>query len=154
MEMKLYEIDQALYDCFDEETGDFDQKKFALLDGERNKKLEEIVLGIKNLTADATAIREEELALAKRRKTKERKAESMRNFLALYLNGERLETSKCSVTWKSSRSLQVLDPKLIPQKYLKYAEPTIDKIAITTDIKNGVDVMGASLVKHSNMIIK
>ena len=83
MALKLYEIDQALYDCFDDENGEFDQEKFDRLTGERNEKLEGIVLGIKNLTADAAAIREEELNLARRRKIKERKAESMRNFLAL-----------------------------------------------------------------------
>lgn len=154
MALKLYEIDQALYDCFDDENGEFDQEKFERLTGERNEKLEGIVLGIKNLTADAAAIREEELNLARRRKIKERKAESMRNFLALCLNGQKLETARCCVTWKSSKALQVYDPQSIPGKYLKQAEPTFDKVAITADIKNGISVAGAALVQRTNMIIK
>lgn len=58
--MTLYEIDSAIMDCVDEETGEIiDLEKLEALNIERDKKVEGIALAVKNYAAEAKAIKEE-----------------------------------------------------------------------------------------------
>ena len=69
----LYEIDNDILNCVDEETGEIlDFEKLNSLQMERDKKIEGVALYIKQLNAEAALIREEEKALAERRKRKEK----------------------------------------------------------------------------------
>lgn len=81
--MTLYEIDKALMDAFDAavdaETGEIIDEEayvdFMQLDMEKDKKIENVGLWIKDLKAEAEAIRAEELLLSGRRRAKENKLE-------------------------------------------------------------------------------
>ena len=67
--MSLYKIDRELESLVDPETGELlDFERFAELRMERERKIEDIALWHKNEVMEAKAIREEELALAERRK--------------------------------------------------------------------------------------
>ena len=56
----LYEIESAIYNCVDGETGEvIDEEKLNALMMERSAKLEGVALWIKNLESDAAAIRAE-----------------------------------------------------------------------------------------------
>lgn len=56
--MTLYEIDSAIMDCVDEETGEIiDLEKLEALNIERDKKVEGIALAVKNYAAEAKAIK-------------------------------------------------------------------------------------------------
>ena len=58
--MTLYEIDQAILDCVDMETGEvIDSDRLDLLQMERETKLENVGLWIKDLRAEADAIKNE-----------------------------------------------------------------------------------------------
>ncbi|MBR7085678.1 MAG: siphovirus Gp157 family protein, partial [Oscillospiraceae bacterium] len=73
----LYEIESAIYDCVDSETGEvIDEEKLNALMMERSAKLEGVALWIKNLESDAAAIRAERDNLDKRMKSTENKAKS------------------------------------------------------------------------------
>ncbi|MBR7084867.1 MAG: siphovirus Gp157 family protein, partial [Oscillospiraceae bacterium] len=73
----LYEIESAIYDCVDSETGEvIDEEKLNTLMMERSAKLEGVALWIKNLESDAAAIRAERDNLDKRMKSTENKAKS------------------------------------------------------------------------------
>lgn len=153
--MTLYEIDEAIYDCFDDETGDLDQEKFDQLQGLRKEKLEGIALGYKNLVAEAEKIRNEEKVLSARRKVLENKANSMKNFLAIVLNGEKLNTPRVAVSWRASKNLVIYDEPGVPEEFLKYSDPAIDKKALTDAIKAGKSFPGvAALVENTNIQIK
>ena len=70
--MKLYEIDNAILDCIDLETGEvIDTERLDALNMERDAKIENVVLWIKDLMAEANAIKVEKLALAERQKVAE-----------------------------------------------------------------------------------
>ena len=85
--MTLYEIDSAIMDCFDAETGELtNPEAFENLQVERSQKIENIACWIKDLTADAAAIREEEKALAERRKVMENKAANLKDYLGRFVN--------------------------------------------------------------------
>ena len=85
MSMSLYHIDQAILALVDPETGEImDGEAFDQLQMERETKLENIALWIKNLKAENAAIRQEEKALAERRKAGENKVER------IFLNGKEI----------------------------------------------------------------
>ena len=71
--MNLFEIDEAIEKAFalavDPETGEVDEERMVLLEAlhmERDKKIENIACLIKNLKADAAALKAEKDAFAKR----------------------------------------------------------------------------------------
>ena len=89
--MNLYKIETEILECIDEETGEiFDEERFAKLQLSREEKIENTVLWIKNLKSDNVALKSEEEALAKRRKSNENLLKSLQNYLSDALHGEKL----------------------------------------------------------------
>ena len=81
--MKLYEIDNAILECIDMETGEvIDTERLDALQMERDAKIENVVLWIKDIKAEAEAIKAEKLALAERQKITENKVESLKKWVA------------------------------------------------------------------------
>lgn len=158
--MKLYEIDQAIIDLFDPETGEcLDEEALESLQIERDKKIENIACWIKDLNADAAAIREEEKSLADRRRTMENKSENLKQYLSRFMGiGERYSSARCAVSWRRSTKVNVdinelyKDPR--SENYLLYHDPEPNKTAINEAIKAGFDVRGAELVESQNLQIK
>ena len=101
--MKLYEIDAAILDCFDEETGEvLDFDKLNALHMEREAKIESAALAAKNYRANAAAIRAEIEALEKRAASCERKAEGYEYWLTQTLENKAFSTAKCEVKFTRS----------------------------------------------------
>lgn len=152
--MKLYEIDEAILACVDPETGEVDCEKFDALMMERNDKIEGMALWVKDLKAEADAIRAEEKALAERRQAKERRAESISRYLEKVLAGQKFETSRAVCSFRKSQKVEITNLDKIPDDYLKYSQPTADKAAIKAAIKDGLTIEGAELVDSVTMSIK
>lgn len=154
--MTLYQIDEAMQACLhmDPETGEvfFDEESMAALELERDAKVEGVALWIKDLTAEAKAIRDEENALAARRKTCERKAESLRQYLTNALQGAKFSTPKVAITWRKSQKVEV-DESLLGEDYWAITyKPDLAKAK--DDLKAGKEVAGARLVDNMNMQLK
>lgn len=152
--MKLYEINEAILACVDPETGEADPEKLDKLMLMREEKLEGLALWVKDLKAEADAIRAEEKALAERRQAKERKAESIRAYLEKALAGQKFETSRAVCSFRKSQKVEITDLDKIPDDYLRYSTPTADKTAIKAAIKDGISIEGAELVDSISMTIK
>lgn len=156
--MNLYEIEQEIMNCVDMETGEIiDTEKLEQLQMDRDKKIENIALWIKNLKADAEALKAEKNALAERQKAAENKAESLKKYLLGFLAGEKFSTPKVAISFRKSESVQVTDIKSVmdfDDQYVKFAEPTVDKTAIKKAIKSGIAIPGAELVENQNIQIK
>ena len=161
--MKLYEIDQAIMDCVDFETGEIlDAERLDALQMERTAKLEGVACWIKNLTADAKAIREEEKALAERRKAAEKKAESLSKWLTNALQGEKLSTAKVAVSFRRSEGLDVIDMDSFcvwamgngRDDLLTFNTPTVNAKAVKDAIKGGADIPYARIEERLNLQIK
>ncbi len=152
--MKLYEINEAILNCVDPETGEADPEKLDELLMMRDEKLENLALWVKELKAEAVAIKAEEEALAKRRQKKERRAESIKDYLKKELAGKRFETSRAVCSFKKSQKVEITNLDKIPDDYLRYSAPTPDKVAITAAIKDGISIEGAELVDSISMTIK
>ena len=153
--MKLYEIDQAIMDCIDMETGEIvNEELLNDLQMERDVKIENVALWIKELKAEAEALKAEKLAFAERQKVTENKMESLKKWLAYALNGEKFKTVRASVTFRTTDKVEVADIYKLDENYLRYKEPEADKDAIKKAIKAGQQVAGATLVPSTSVIIK
>lgn len=161
--MKLYEIDQAIIDCVDFETGEIiDPKRLDALQMERSRKLEGVACWIKNLTADATAIREEEKALAERRKAAEKKAESLSAWLTNALQGKKLTTAKVAVSFRKSERLDIISEDYLRLwanrsgrgDLLTVQPPKVNATAVKAAIKGGADIPYARIEERLNINIK
>ena len=153
--MKLYELDQAIMDLVDNETGEIiDIEKFDSLQMERDEKIESIALYIKDLKAEAEALKAEKLAFAERQKVAENKAESLKAYLSYALKGQAFKTVKASVSFRKSQQVDVPDIYELDENFLRYKEPEADKTAIKEAIKAGQAVKGATLIENISVIIK
>ena len=161
--MKLYEINEAIENCIanitDPETGEIigEQADFDLLDNlqmERVGKIEQIALWVKNLNADAAALKAEKDAFAAREKAAKNKAESLKQYLSYALCGEPFKTDRCAVSFRKSEQIKIDEGAEIPEEYLKYKEPDVDKTALKKAVKNGLAVKGVEIVEKQNLQIK
>lgn len=153
--MNLYEIDSAILDCMDLETGEvFDVDRFEELNLERTVKIENICLWIKNLKAEIEALKAEKDAFAKRQKSAENKMESLKQYISGYLEGTAYESAKVKVSFRKSETLDIMEGAIIPDEYLRFKEPDIDKVELKKALKSGVQIPGVSIVENQNIQIK
>ena len=152
--MNLYEINKAMQECINLETGEIDLELFEKLQLEKDEKIENVALWIKNLSSDVESMENEKKAFEERIKACKNKVSSLKTYLEMALNGEKFQTAKCSITFRKSKSIEVTDISKLEKNYLKYAEPTADKTAIKKAIESGVTIAGASLVENLNVQIK
>lgn len=163
--MTLYEIEDAILQCVDQETGEIiDPEALDALQMEREKKIENVALWIKDLRADAEAIGNEVKALTARKKAAENKAEQLKAWLLDALGGEIFKTSKVRVSYTHNTRLNVIDEQSVvdfiqshyqdPEEFLKYTQPEIRKDAVKAEIKMGVQIPGACVEQTESVVIK
>ena len=155
--MTLYEIDQAILECLDEETGEIvDLKRLSELNMEREKKISNVACWIKDLKAEAEALKIEKQNLAKRQQACENKVESLKRWLAIALNGAKYKDSKCSVGYRKSTSVNFginFDFNTLPEDLKKVTvEPK--KNEIKQAIKDGLQIDGVTLEESNNIIVQ
>ena len=160
----LYEIDQAILDCVDLETGEIlDPEKLDALQMERELKLEGVALWVKDLKAEMTAVKEEADKLTARKKVLENKIDGLKTWLLYALNGEKLKTPRCNVYQTHSQKVVIDDEKAMVdmlmsspsgEKFLRMKEPEIDKNALKDSLKQGYEFEFAHLEDTESLVIK
>lgn len=160
MGMSIYEIDDAIMSLVDMETGEIeDEKRFDELKMERSRKIENTGCYYKNLVAEATAIKEEEANLARRRKAIENKAERIKSLLAYALNGDRFESPKVRCSYRKAKSVQVDDGFVAwaeehASDLLAFKEPTPNRTAIKAALEGGREIRHAEIVTNERLQVK
>ncbi len=155
--MNLYEIDAAILDCVDTETGDIlDLERLEALEIEHDAKISNLACWVKELRSDAAAIKAEKDVLDARMKAKNNLADRISNYLERYLNGAKFEDSRCAISYRKSTSTQIaedLDLNTLPDEYKKITIAA-DKTAIKKALQSGEKIDGCLLVEKNNMQIK
>ena len=167
--MKLYEISK-LYKSFIDMVENDEIPQDALADtlesitAEIEDKADNIACMIKNLTADAEAIKAEEQNLAKRRKSKESRIEWLKSYLTdnLVANGlDEIETARNKITFRASESVMIdNETDFIEwamhnnEALLSYKTPTVNKTAIKKAIADGAKLDGVRIESRENIQIK
>lgn len=161
--MNLYEINAALEQAYEEavdpETGEvIENAAYAAIDGlqmELEEKTENVLLWIKNLQADAEALKKEKMAFADRQARVEAKAESLKKYVSGVLNGQKFQTARVSASWRKSEAVEYVgNVNALPDSCIKIADPVVDKTALKKALKNGEEIEGARLVIRQNLQIK
>lgn len=169
MNEHLCDIDRQIEELIaantDPETGELLIEDAALdaLQMEREAKIENLALFIKNCAALAADIRDEENALAERRKSLERKVDRLKKYLESVLGGQKFQTAKCFCIFRKSESVEI-SPEFISEftvwakdympELLRMKDPEPDKTAIKKLLKSGEEIPFAELVTKQSITIK
>ena len=167
--MKLYEI-ATEYQNFLEaiENGEIPEEAIAdtleSITSILEDKADNIACLIKNMSAEAEAIKAEEAKLAERRKAKEKQVDRLKEYLSdtLLRSGyTKLETARNKITFRKSESVAVDDEAEFikwamgnEDAYLTYKDPTINKTAVKDALKNGTILNGVHIESKQNLQIK
>ena len=150
----LYEINQAIMDCMDMETGEIlDVHQLDALQMQLEDKLEGIGCWIKNLEAEAAAYKAEKDSFAAREKAAKNKAASLKNYLAGYLQGCPFETLRVKISFRKSETLEVSESAAVPEEYLKHTVD-VDIAELKKAVKAGLVLDGVQLIQKQNIQIK
>lgn len=165
--MTLYEIKESIKNAVDnievdEETGEIlNMNALDELQEQFEDKAENIALYVKNITAEAEAVRSEEKKLAERRRTMERKTERLKAYLseAMTATGtNKISTPKTVISFRKSVAVELDDDfaewaKENATFLLDYKQPTANKTAIRNALKNGSVIEHARLAEKMNLVI-
>ena len=160
----IYEIDQDILDCVDMETGEIlDIDRLNALQMERDDKLEGVALWVKDLKAEADAVKAEADKLTARKKALDNKIDSIKAWLLQALDGGKLKTARCNVYPTHSQRVSIEDEgKLVsflqtlnePEQFLRFKDPELRKDEIKKALKEGTIIPGASLEETESVVIK
>ena len=160
----LYDIDQDILDCVDLETGEIlDTEKLDALQMERERKLEGVALWIKDMKAEAAAIKEEADKLTARKRSLDNKIDGLKTWLLMALGGEKLSTPRCKVYQTHNQRVVIDDEKALihiflsspsGEKFLRMKDPEIDKTALKDSMKQGYEYEFAHLEETESVVIK
>lgn len=169
--MNIWEIDKAMREIealeedeelIDLETGEVISVADALekLEMARETKIENAAMMVKNLSAEAAAIKAEEEKLAKRRKAIENKADEVKQFLVRALTredgtSEKFRTARAAVTVKLNPAKVIIsDEKLLPEVFFReIIDRKPDRAQIKEVLSRGIEVPGAALERGRSVMI-
>lgn len=154
----LYELTGQFLDIYNLELDE--ETKLDTLDSidwetEYETKVENYIKVMKNLEADVEARKNEIKRLMELNKADEKKKEHLKDTLSasMSLTGhERVDTPLFKVSFRKSQAVEV-DEAVLPEVY-KVATWKPDKKRLKEDLKNGLEIIGASLVERKNLSIR
>ncbi|VJC35919.1 phage protein [Streptococcus pneumoniae] len=118
-------------------------------------KVENYIKVIKNIESDIEARKNEIKRLTELNKADEKKKDHLKETLStnMVLTGhERVDTPLFKVSFRKSQAVEV-DELVLPESY-KVATWKPDKKRLKEDLKNGLEIIGASLVERKNLSIR
>ena len=160
--MTLYEIDDRLMSLIDDETGEIlDKEAFDALVMERDQKIENVALWVKNENAMAEALKKEIDNLTARKKTAENRVKRLKDYLLYALGEQKFSTARVKVSYTHTPSTKIADEEAFIQwatthhpDLLRIKEPEIAKNELKEALKAGEEIPGASLEQSTSVIIK
>lgn len=159
--MTLYEIDDRITEVLriQEEQGlsddDIRDTLETLLMDKYDKSVN-VALYIKNMMQDLEAYKKEEERLKVKKQRIENKISWFKDYLSVSLEGATIEHDpRVSVTYRSSEKVEIDDPDLIPDEYMRIPDIKFEasKKDIKEALKKGLEVPGAHLESCSNIQI-
>lgn len=165
--MSLYQIDQelqTLMEAIDQETGEWvgDPEAWERLNLERDRKIESTALYIKDLRAEAAAIKGEIDTFQRRMKTIQSKEAWLLENLRRSLDGQNFETARCQLRFKRNpESVRLTDEAEAMQWAMEYAPDclrykpaTLSLSELKAEMKKGAVIPGAELVRETRLEVR
>jgi uncharacterized coiled-coil DUF342 family protein len=166
--MKLHDIETEisslgtrLEDWAAEHDGDVTEFPFIsemdALTIERERKLLSMACLVKEIDAEADALKKEAANLSERARVKSNAVTRIKGVISAYMEpGEKLSDERAALSWRKSDSVEVeVEAEALPERFRR-TKITIDpdKTAIKDAIKAGEAVEGVRLVTKQNLQIK
>lgn len=169
--MHLYEISEnfrtvsAMLEDEDPEVQAAAKDTLEAIQGEFSDKADNIACLIKELKADAEAIKEEADKLSQRAKAKKSKADWLSRYLLEEMQktgSTKLETTRNVVSIrKSAPALKFQDERAFlnwaifdHEEFVRQKEPEINKTAVKEALKAGQEVPGVALESGVSLVVK
>lgn len=154
----LYELTGQFLDIYNLELDE--ETKLDTLDSidwqtDYEEKVENYIKVIKNIESDVEARKAEIKRLTELNKADEKKKDHLKETLStsMQLTGhERVDTPLFKVSFRKSQAVEV-DELVLPNSY-KVVTLKPDKKRLKEDLKNGLEIVGASLVERKNLSIR
>ena len=154
----LYELTGQYLEVYNMELDE--ETKLDTLDSidwetEYETKVENYIKVMKNIDADVEARKTEIKRLTELNKADEKKKDHLKDTLSASMNmtgHERVDTPLFKVSFRKSQAVEV-DEAVLPESY-KVATWKPDKKRLKEDLKNGLEIIGASLVERKNLSIR
>lgn len=161
----LFEIDREIMACVklensddyvNTETGEIlDAAAMDALKMEIPKKLENLGRWMLNLEAEEKALADQEKRFKERKYAVKKKRESIKSYVGAFLNGKPYKCTDFEFKWRTSESVKFDgDIYKVPDDYLRYKEPELDKAKVKKALKDGVEIAGCSLEVKNNLSVK
>ena len=162
--MNLFEINDAITRCVkladgdyvDTETGEIiDTAAIEQLEMDRDTKIRNIACWIKNLESDEKALAEQIKIFTARKDSAKNKRESLKSYLASFLQGKKWQNSEVAISWRKSESVEVDDIDKLPEQYQRVVTTVeANKKQLKADLKTGIEVAGVRIIEKQNIQIK
>lgn len=179
--MKLYEISEKYTELFEmldsisndddlteEEKAEREQAWYdtlEMLEDDFETVAENVAAHIKELKAEADALKAEEQRLNKRRKTKERRAEGLKSYLLDHMqavNIKKIDRPMAVLSIRNNAEMAVFadEEAFISnamkehEELLRYKTPEIDKTAVKKYLQDGGELDGVRLERSQSLTIK
>ena len=150
----LYEIDAAIMACSDMETGEIiDTSKLEEVEMERIQKIENVALLYKNTISEMKAYKTEKDSFARKEMAARKLADRLEGYLQDALGDRRFKTTRVSISYRRSESVECENLDAVPKDYLVMA-PSLDKTAVKQALKEGIEVPGCGLLEKQNIQIR
>ena len=151
--MRLFDIVQAINEALqpneDGEITTEQLEQLQQLEVAREQKLENIALYIKNETAFVDALDVEIKKMQNKKRVAQNRIDSLKNYLQYGLNGEKLNTPRVTVSYRTSKFVKITDESVLPDNVFD-----VKRVASKTKIKPLLPMAGAELVESKNISIK
>lgn len=162
--MNLYELTREFESAManiviDEETGEVSGfEAVDTLDTAFEDKAEAYAVTIKNLLAEAAALKNERDNMKARQDAAKRRAEVLKKHLADSMTAvgkDKIETAKAALSFRRSKQVSIVNDELVPDDLcVVKIDRKPDKTAIGKLLKSGETVPGAELVENMNLQVK
>ena len=158
----LYEIAwmyRQVLDMEPESDDEFGAMMTALdeVQAELTEKADHIVRYIRNLSAEADALKAEEAALYKKRKAVEIKAERLKAYLAAQMTLCGLKELKAGLFklrfQPTTPAISIIDESAVPEKFHR-VKIEIDRLALRDALKAGEEVPGIEVQRGEALVIR
>lgn len=123
----------------------------------RERKLLSMACLVKDIEAEADALKKEAASLAERARVKSNAATRIKGVISAFMEpGEKLADSRAALSWRKSEAVEVeVEAEKLPEEFRRVKVITdADKTALKDALKAGREIDGARLVTKQNLQIK
>lgn len=161
----LFEVDREIQACVklensenfvNVETGEvLDAEAMDALKMEIPKKLENLGRWMLNLEAEEKALADQEKRFKERKDAVKKKRESIKSYVGAFLNGKPYKCTDFEFKFRKTESVAFNgDIYKVPDDYLRYKEPELDKTKVKKALKDGIEIPGCTLEVKQSLSVK